>query len=85
MKKGEWFNLRIECYQLEDSTVAFKIIVNGKTVGISRNYFGSEVAGSQPRFGLVGVLVRALMRTDATLLIDNLKIETFNNIPFTEN
>ena len=85
VKKGEWFNLRIECYQLEDSTVAFKIIVNGKTVGISRNYFGSEVAGSQPRFGLVGVLVRALMRTDATLLIDNLKIETFNNIPFTEN
>ena len=61
------------------------IILNGKTVGISRNFFGSEVAGSQSRFGLVGVLVRALMRTDATLLMDNFKIETYNDRTFTEN
>ena len=85
VKKGEWFKLRIECYQLDDGSTVFKIILNGKTVGISRNFFGSEVAGSQSRFGLVGVLVRALMRTDATLLMDNFKIETYNDRTFTEN
>lgn len=85
VKKGEWFKLRIECYQLEDGSTAFKVILNGKTVGTSRNFFGSEASGAKPKFGLQSILIRALMRTDATMLMDNVKLETYNDRTFTEN
>ena len=59
-------------------------ILNGTTVGVSQNFYGSEGTGATPKFGLSSVLIRALQRTDATLLMDNLKTESAFGAEFNE-
>lgn len=82
-KCGEWFNLRVEGYQLEDGSLRFKLYLDGKLIGISDNYYNSH-ENAKPAFGFVGVQVYAMMRTDATILIDNVRTASFNDVPFVD-
>ena len=82
-KCGEWFNLRIEGYQLDDGSLRFKLYLGGKLIGVSDNYYNSH-ENAKPAFGFVGIQVYAMMRTDATLLIDNVHTASYNDVEFVD-
>ena len=82
-KCGAWFNLRIEGYRLDDGSLRFKLYLDGKLIGISNNYYNSH-ENAKPAFGFVGIQVYAMMRTDATLLMDNVHTASYNDVEFVD-
>ena len=74
-KNNEWFNLRVEMYQGDKSTVSFKIYVNDKLMATTNNYTGKE-AGSEPKGLAPTVSFYSMSATRGTAYVDNVKIYT---------
>ncbi len=91
MAYGEWFNLRVEYYTGDHSTVRIKVYLNSKIIAVSDNYY--DYYGTKIKEG-VGVPSSTYPYTEImtmksgviTVLFDNMLAEKNSNayIPYTD-
>jgi hypothetical protein len=74
IKGGEWIRLKVEYFRGERSNVRFRISLNGETVAVSDNFFGSQNAAAAPNFAVECFYFYTLNKCDGTLYLDNVSL-----------
>ena len=72
-----WFSLRIE-YYVDATNPTVKLYLDDTLIAISHNYYGSHNTGATPKNGYSNLKIYSLIKTDATLLIDNVYVSAEN-------
>jgi len=74
---GEWFNLRVDYYVGDASTVRAVVYINGKPCATSSNYYGSKIDGEplpEPAKNVNNITAQSLMAAAIELKLDNVRI-----------
>ena len=67
----DWFNLRIEYYYGNRSTMRIRILINGEVVAVSNNFAGAEIDSAAPASVVEKVNFYSMGATVGTLNLDN--------------
>ena len=67
---GEWFNLRVEYYPMDDGTMKAKIFKNDVLLAVSENHYEKDKGSAAPQ-KVDGVYINCMTWTTSELLLDN--------------
>ena len=80
---GEWFRLRLEIYTGDEADgFAAVAYVDGEYAGLSRNFYGAEAEGAEPKGELGHIRIYSMMRVASELLVDDLSVEYLTDRKF---
>ena len=74
IKGGEWIRLKLEFFRGDRSTVRFRISLDGETVAVSDNFFGSQNSAAAPSSAVECFYFYTLNKCDGTLYLDNVSL-----------
>ncbi|MBQ2877052.1 MAG: hypothetical protein IJE25_08580 [Clostridia bacterium] len=82
---GEWFNIRVEYYVGDASSVCILVYLNGSLCAVSSNYYGSKIDGEplpEPAKSVNAFTASTLMAASLELKMDNVHLSaSYDTIP----